>query len=63
VVEQEQGALGLSQFNLVKRFNLPELQLEHGVTQELALVTLGEPTPALRAVINAMRDVAKSDSD
>jgi phosphate transport system substrate-binding protein len=63
VVEQEQGALGLSQFNLVKRFNLPELQLEHGVTQELALVTLGEPTPALRAVINAMRDAAKSDSD
>ena len=63
VVEQEPGALGLAQFNLVQRFNLPELRLEHDLAQELALVTLGEPTPALRAVIDAIRAAARSGAE
>jgi hypothetical protein len=63
VVEQEPGALGLAQFNLVQRFNLPELQLEQDLAQELALVTLGEPTPALRAVIDAIRAAARSGAE
>jgi len=63
VVEQEAGALGLAQLNLAQRFNLPELQLERPLVQELALVTLGEPTPAVRAVIDTIRDAAKSGSE
>ena len=63
VVEQEAGALGLAQLNLAQRFNLPELQLERPLVQELALVTLGEPTPAVLAVIDTIRDAAKSGSE
>jgi ABC-type phosphate transport system substrate-binding protein len=63
VVEQEPGALGLMQFNLLRQYNLPELTLNHPVVQELNFVTLGEPTPAVKAVIDATRGVASSSSD
>jgi ABC-type phosphate transport system substrate-binding protein len=55
VVEQEPGALGLAQLNLVKHFELPELALDHAVVQELNLVSLGDPTAAAKAVIDAIQ--------
>jgi phosphate transport system substrate-binding protein len=58
IVEQEPGALGLSQFNLVRQARLPELSLGKVVVQELNLVALGEPSTAMKAVIDAAKDVA-----
>ena len=60
VVEQEIGALGLMQFNLLQRYNLPELQLDRSILQELNFVTLGPPTPGMKAVIDATRELATS---
>jgi ABC-type phosphate transport system substrate-binding protein len=58
VVEQEPRALGIAQLGLVKEHQLPELATGDVVEQELSLVTLGEPTAAQQAVINAVRHVA-----
>ena len=58
VVEQEPRALGVAQLGLVKEHQLPELMTGQVVEQELSLVTLGEPSPAQHAVINAVRQVA-----
>jgi len=60
VVAVERGALGLAQLTLVRAQNLPELVTDQVVEQELNLITLGEPTPAMRAVIDATRVVVKS---
>jgi len=60
VVEQEPRALGVAQLVLVKEHKLPELATGNAIEQELSLVTLGEPTPAQRAVIAAIRQVALS---
>jgi phosphate transport system substrate-binding protein len=60
VVEQEPRALGIAQLGLVKERQLPELETGQVIAQELSLVTLGEPTPAQLAVINAVRQVAAS---
>ena len=58
VVEQEPSALGIAQFGLVKKHQLPELITDQVIEQKLSLVTLGEPTPEQQAVINAVRQVA-----
>ena len=58
VVEQEPRALGVAQLGLVKEHQLPELMTGDVIEQELSLVTLGEPTAAQQAVINAVRQVA-----
>lgn len=58
VVEQEPRALGVAQLALTREHQLPELTTGQVVEQELSLVTLGEPTPAQLAVINAVRRVA-----
>ena len=58
VVEQEPRALGIAQLGLVRERQLPELETGHVIEQELSLVTLGEPTPAQLAVIDAVRQVA-----
>jgi ABC-type phosphate transport system substrate-binding protein len=63
IVEQEQGALALAQFNLVKHFNLPELKLDRPIIQELNLVSLGEPTPAMKAVIEAVKRFAALEAE
>ena len=55
VVEQEPRALGVAQLGLVKEHQLPELATDRVIEQELSLVTLGEPTAAQQAVINAVR--------
>ena len=58
VVEQEPRALGVAQLGLTQEHQLPELKTDHVIEQELSLVTLGEPTPEQRAVIDAARQIA-----
>jgi len=57
VTEQLPGALGLSQLSIVAHSTAHELKTEHPIVQRLALVTLGDPTPAMRRVIEAVRKV------
>ena len=61
VVAQEPGAIGLAQLALVRQQNLPELVTDRAIEQQLNLITLGEPTPALRAVIDATRSIATAN--
>jgi phosphate transport system substrate-binding protein len=58
VVEQEPGALGFAQLELVREHHLPEIDTGDTVGQQLNLVTLGEPTPAMQKVIQGTRAVA-----
>lgn len=58
VVEQEPGALGLAQIENMSRHNVLEIKTDRTIERELGLVTLTEPTPAMRAVIDAARAVA-----
>ena len=60
VVEQEPGALGLAQIRLVSQRRLPELTTEDVIEQKLILVTLGAPSPPIKAVIEASRKIAHS---
>jgi phosphate transport system substrate-binding protein len=57
VTEQLPGALGLSQLTIVVKSTAHELKTDHAIVQQLALVTLGDPTPAMRQVIDAARKV------
>lgn len=57
VTEQLVGALGLSQLSIVARSTAHELKTEHPIVQRLALVTLGDPSPPMLKVIDAMRKV------
>jgi phosphate transport system substrate-binding protein len=58
VVNQERGALGFAQLALVQKMRMPELKTDRAFEQTLALVTFGQPTPAMRAVIDAARAIA-----
>ena len=58
VVAQEPGAIGLAQVRLLVEKNLPEISTDATIAQVLLLVTLGEPTPAAREVIEAARKIA-----
>jgi phosphate transport system substrate-binding protein len=60
VVEQEAGAVGISQLRLLRERNGVELVVDHPVEQILMLVSLGEPTAAMLAVIAAARSAALS---
>ena len=55
IVEQEPNAMGIAQLSLAKQKGLPEVATERPVEQTLSLITLGEPTPAMKAVIDAAR--------
>lgn len=59
IVEQEPGAIGFAQLALAKQRGTPEIALDKPLEQSLFLVTAGEPTPAMRAVIDATRSVAE----
>jgi phosphate transport system substrate-binding protein len=59
VVEQERGAIGFTQLALVKQRSLPELVTDEPIEQTLSLVTIGDPTPAMRDVIEAARRIAE----
>jgi phosphate transport system substrate-binding protein len=58
VVEQEPNILGVGQISLVKQRGIPEIETERPIEQSLSFVTLGNPTPAMKAVIDAARKVA-----
>jgi phosphate transport system substrate-binding protein len=58
IVEQEPGALGLAQIENMPQHEVFEITTERTIERQLGLVTLGEPTPAMRAVIDAARTVA-----
>jgi len=58
VMEQEPGVLGFAQLALVKQRGLPEITTDRPLETTLNLVTLDEPTPAMRAVIEAARRIA-----
>jgi phosphate transport system substrate-binding protein len=55
IVDQEPNAFGIAQLSLAKQKGLPEVVTEKPVEQSLSLITLGEPTPAMKAVIDAAR--------
>jgi phosphate transport system substrate-binding protein len=57
VMEQEPGVLGFAQLGLVKQRGLPEIVTDRPLQTTLNLVTLDEPTPAMRAVIEAARRI------
>ena len=59
VVEQEPGAIGFAQLALTKQRGLPEIITEQPIEQTLSLVTFGDPTPAMKAVIDATRRAAE----
>ena len=59
VVEQEPGAIGFAQLSLVKQRGIPEITLDKPLEQLLIFVTICEPTPAMRAVIETTRSVAE----
>ena len=60
IVEQTPEALGLSQLSIVKGSHVAELKLDGEIEQQLALVTLGEPTPAMQKVIEVAREIAST---
>jgi ABC-type phosphate transport system substrate-binding protein len=59
IVEQEPNALGIAQLSLARQKGLPEIATEKPVEQSLSLVTFGEPTPAMKAVIDAARSAVE----
>jgi phosphate transport system substrate-binding protein len=60
VMEQEPGVLGFAQLTLVQQRGIPEIVTDRPLETTLNFVTLGEPTPAMRAVIDAARRIANS---
>lgn len=58
IVEQEPNAFGMAQLSLAKQKGLPEIVTDRPVEQVLGLITLGEPTPTMKAVIDAARAAA-----
>jgi ABC-type phosphate transport system substrate-binding protein len=61
VVEQEPGALGLTQANNIPGRKVAILTPERQIEQALSYVTLGEPSPAVRSVIDATQKIASKD--
>jgi phosphate transport system substrate-binding protein len=57
-IEQSPDVVGFAQLSLVKRRNLPEIATDRPLQTTLSLVTLDEPTPAVRAVIDAAHKLA-----
>jgi ABC-type phosphate transport system substrate-binding protein len=55
VAEQEPNVLAVAQLSLARQRGLPELVTDGAVEQSLSLVTFGNPTPAMQAVIDAAR--------
>jgi phosphate transport system substrate-binding protein len=58
IVEQLPEALGLAQLSVVLNPNTRELKTSRPIEQHLDLVTLGDPTPEMRKVINVTRSIA-----
>ena len=60
IVAQEPGALGVTQLGLLSAPGVAEITTEAPIEQHLMLVTLGEPDDRQRAVIEAIRQIAKA---
>jgi len=60
IVEQEPNSLGMAQLSLAKQKGLPEIVTDKPVEQTLSLITLGEPTPAMKSVIDAARTAVEA---
>lgn len=58
VVEQERNAIAFGQLALFEQRGVTQVTTDQPIIQPLSLVTLGEPTPAMTAVIAASRRVA-----
>jgi len=58
VIEQDPNAIGFGQLLLIRKRGIPEVATDRPIEQQLALVTLGDPTPAMQAVIDAARHAA-----
>lgn len=58
VVAQDPGALGVAQLRLLRSQGLPELSTDLPIEQRLFLVTSGDPSPAVRRMIDASRILA-----
>jgi phosphate transport system substrate-binding protein len=59
VIEQEPSILGFAQLSLVKQRGIPEIATDRQIQTTLSLVTLGEPTPVMRSVIDTARRIAE----
>jgi phosphate transport system substrate-binding protein len=59
VVEQEPGALGITQLSVIRNHHVAEMIPDVPIEQILSLVCLDEPTPAARAVIDATLSVVR----
>ena len=58
IAEQEPGALGLAQRNIVRQSAARELATERPIEQRLSLTTLGPPSASMHKVIETIRRVA-----
>jgi phosphate transport system substrate-binding protein len=61
VVEQEPGALGLTQEKNVSGHNIVQLTTEQTVEQQLSYVTLDQPSPAIKSVIDATQRILNDE--
>ena len=59
IIEQEPAAIGFAQLALTKQKGLPELATEQPIEQALSLITLGDPSPSMKAIIDAARRAAE----
>jgi phosphate transport system substrate-binding protein len=57
VIEQEPTSLGIGQLLLIQQRGIPEIATDRPIEQQLAVVTLGNPSPQAQDVIDAMRKV------
>jgi phosphate transport system substrate-binding protein len=58
VVAQEPAALGITQLSIVRRSKAVELKTDRPIEQVLSLVSLGEPSPEARRIIEMFRTKA-----
>jgi phosphate transport system substrate-binding protein len=61
VVEQEPGALGLTQANNVPGHRIAEIKTEQAVEQRLSYVSLGTPSRPAQSVIDATRKIVEAE--
>jgi ABC-type phosphate transport system substrate-binding protein len=61
IVAQEPGALGLTQAKNIPGNNIKEIATEDTIEQELSYVTLDEPSPTLKSVIDVTRKILDAE--
>jgi len=61
IVEQEPGALGLTQAGNLPGRDVVVLKIDRSFEQRLSYVTLGEPSPQVQQLISATRKIVRAD--